>query len=160
MNTQANFVTKVSSGGRALEYSTYVDATPDGYSGASYTAIAVDGSGDAYIVGSTSSPNFPVTANAFQMEFGGGSTPSWSDAYLVELNPQGSVPLYSSYLGGPGEDVCTAIALDPAGDVYVAGYVGGSGNGNPPDYNFPTTPFAYQTHYGGGDLIFSLASFH
>ncbi len=77
--------------------------------------IAVDGSGSAYVVGSTDSENF-TTANALQPNFGGSQ-----DAFLAKLNPTGSGVSYSTYLGGSGSDSGFGLAVDGAGNAYVIG---------------------------------------
>ena len=81
--------------------------------------IAVDLFGDAYVTGSTNSSLFPVTTDAFQSTY---LKPvcqtDCSDAFLIKLNPAGSAPVYSSYLGGTdGNDVATAVAIDSTGDA-------------------------------------------
>ena len=130
------FVTKMSPDGSSLVYSTYLGGSfYDTGSG-----IALDAAGDAYITGSTSSPDFPVTPGAFQTAFGGGpvslSFPLPSNAFVSKLSPDGSSLLYSTYLGGPGPDYGMGIALDGTGGVYV------TGQAMP---GFPTTAGAYQT---------------
>jgi uncharacterized protein (TIGR03437 family) len=80
----------------------------------SATAIATDRSGNVYVAGSTSSPDFP-TVNAIQPHLGGG----W-DAFLAKLSPEGKI-LYSTYLGGTDADFATGVAVDPVGNVYVTG---------------------------------------
>jgi hypothetical protein len=105
------FVTKVNSSGAPI-YSTYL-----GGSGVDVgNAIAVDSSGSAYVTGYTYSTDLPVVA-ALQSTFGGGC-----DAFLAKLSPAGSSLAYLSYLGGNGSDNGAAIALDPTGAVYVAGW--------------------------------------
>jgi hypothetical protein len=111
----SSFVAKINSGGSALVYSTY-------FGGSVYeiaNAIAVDGSGDAYIAGLTSSTNLP-TKNPVQATnlaaAGGGST-----GFVTEFNPTGSALVYSTYLGGSGGDQMTAIAVDADGNTYVGG---------------------------------------
>ena len=76
--------------GTALVYSSYLGGSIYDYG----TGIAVDGAGDAYVTGATSSPDFPTTPGAFQPGFGGGS-----DAFVAKFNPSGSGLVYSSYLG-------------------------------------------------------------
>jgi uncharacterized protein (TIGR03437 family) len=78
------------------------------------TAVATDASGNVYVVGSTSSPDFP-TVNAIQAHLGGG----W-DAFLTKMSPAGEI-LFSTYLGGAGADFASGVAVDPAGNVYVTG---------------------------------------
>jgi len=135
------FVTKFSATGAVL-YSTYL-----GGSGAeSGTGIAVDTSG-IYVAGITSSSDF-ITKNAFQASFAGGA----SDAFVVELNPQGQGQadlLYSTYLGGSDQDQARAIAVDSFGNVCVTGDTV-SGPSNP----FPTTTGAYQPALAGGQDAF------
>jgi hypothetical protein len=122
------FVAKLNAGGSQLLYSTYFNGV-----GGSVSGIALDSSGDAYVVGNALG-GFPVTANAFQPTFGGGFVSG--DAFLTELNPAGSGLIYSTYLGGTGDDAATAIALDQVGDAYITGWTQSS--------NFPVTPTAFQ----------------
>jgi hypothetical protein len=129
------FVTKLNASGSGLVYSTYLQGTDDFDPG---SGIAVDASGDAYVTGSTLSLDFPTTSGAFQTTLGGGV-----DAYVTKLNPAGSALVYSTYLGGSGFDVGSAIAVDASGNTYVTGgTIGG----------FPITPGAFQTAFPGGEL--------
>lgn len=90
--------------------------------------IAVDAAGSAYIVGTSNSTDFP-TANPLQA-FRGGS----QDVFVTKLNPAGSAIVYSTYLGGTGSDEGNEIAVDSAGNTYIAG--------NARSNNFPTVvPF-------------------
>jgi hypothetical protein len=98
--------------GPALSYLTYLG----GSGGDQGTAIATDSAGNAYLAGSTSSPNFP-TMNASQASFAGGK----QDAFVCKLGPSRNL-IYSTYLGGSGQDNATAIAVDSAGNAYVAGF--------------------------------------
>jgi len=125
------FVAKINtraSGGASLAYSTCVGGT----SYEEVHAIAVDATGNAYVTGLTQSSNFPAV-NAAQSSYGGGT-----DAFVTALNPSGT-PFYSTYLGGNDSDQGQGIALDPAGNVYVAGYTSSG--------NFPTTAGAFQRAY-------------
>jgi hypothetical protein len=132
------FVTKINPAGSALVYSTYLGGSgyDDGY------GIAVDSSGNAHVTGSTSSTNFPVTPGAVQTTYGGGT----SDAFVTEINPTGMALVYSTYLGGSSYDYGTGIAVDSTGDAYVTGYTAST--------NFPVTPSAFQTAYGGDQDAF------
>lgn len=105
------FVTRFSSSGSALEYSTYIGGggLDEGYS------IAVSSSGNAFITGSTQSTDFPLV-NAFDFARDGGA-----DAYVSSLSASGSTLLYSSYLGGMGGEDGWGIAVDDVGRAYVAG---------------------------------------
>jgi uncharacterized repeat protein (TIGR01451 family) len=87
--------------------------------------IAVDGAGDAYLAGTTSSTNFPVSSTAYQ------SAPEANSAgpnhvFVTELNG-GPTPaaaselLYSSYLSGNGDDLATGMTIDASGNLYVTG---------------------------------------
>jgi hypothetical protein len=106
-------------------------------------AIAIDAATNAYVTGITSSTNFPFTAGAFATTYGGGSF----DAFVTKVNPFGTAPLvYSTYLGGSGDDRGQGIALDSAGDAHVAGRTASS--------NFPTTPGAFDTTWNLGDDAF------
>jgi hypothetical protein len=131
------FIAKINSSGSALVYSTYL-----GGSGAEEgDGIAADSAGNAYVVGITTSINFP-TANALQPSFGGG----FNDAFVAKINASGSALVYSTYLGGNGNDLGYAIALDSARNVYVTGETIST--------NFPTVNPIQPTFAGGGSDIF------
>jgi hypothetical protein len=134
---ESTFVTKLNSTGTALLYSTYLGGVGAQGNDAGQ-GIAVDTLGNAYVVGSTSSPNFPITPGAFQTSFSGG----FSDAFVTELNSTGTALVYSTYLGGNAVDFGFGIAVDSAGNAYVTGSTDSS--------NFPTTPGAFQACCGGG----------
>jgi Beta-propeller repeat len=105
------FITKVNAAGTALIYSTFI-----GGSGGDYgSGIGVDSSGNAYIAGYTSSRDFP-TVNPIQPELR-----AKTNAFAAKLNAAGSALIYSTYLGGSYFDQANAIAVDSAGNVYVAG---------------------------------------
>ncbi len=107
------FVAKFTSAGWPV-YSTYL-----GGSGMDYgNALAVDAAGNAYVAGYTYSTDLP-TINAVQPNI---SLAGDVDAFLAILNPAGNALLYLSYLGGPGSDTASALALDSAGGIYVAGW--------------------------------------
>jgi uncharacterized protein (TIGR03437 family) len=135
--TQA-FVTKVNSGGNTLVYSTYIGGSgnTDG------RGIAVDDAGHAYVCGATDAADFP-TRNAYQESIGGSR-----DVFFLRLSVSGSDLDYSSYFGGHGDDVCEVVALDPNGNLYLAGNT----YAMPTVVNdFPTTPSAFQRTGPGGD---------
>ena len=77
----------------------------------------IDASGSAYVVGSTSSLDFP-TQNPLQPAFAGGP----NDGFITKLNPSGSSLVYSTYLGGSDADFIQAVAVNSAGNAYLAGY--------------------------------------
>jgi hypothetical protein len=125
------FVSKINAAGTAFIYSTYLG----GSSADDGTAIAVDQFGNGYVTGETNSSDFP-TRDAFQPALRGNL-----DAFLSEINPDGSQFVYSTYLGGKGGTQGTGIAVDSSGEAYVAGATGST--------DFPTTAGAWQTTLGG-----------
>jgi hypothetical protein len=148
------FVTKLNAGGGGLAYSTYLGGT----SNDSGHAIAVDGSGNAYVTGATSSPDFPM-ANAAQGVYGGGT-----DAFISKLGPKGAALIYSTYLGGSGADLGNSVAVDAAGKAYLAGVTSSTNlelvnatqttyNGNQDAFAAKLTPtgcgFGFLTYFGG-----------
>jgi hypothetical protein len=110
------YVAKLSADGGRLIYSTYLggETTPGGEN---LSAIAVDGAGNAFVVGNSSVGDFPTTAQAVQPDFGGGP----KDATLTKLNAIGSTLIYSTYLGGSGADQAIDIAIDNRGNAHVLG---------------------------------------
>jgi photosystem II stability/assembly factor-like uncharacterized protein len=128
------FVTKVNASGNSLAYSTYLGGTEvENASG----GLAVDASGNAYVTGSTFAPDFPVTPGAFQTTIGNRATRS-ADLFVSKLNPSGSALVYSSYLGGDGNDAANnflgnRLSLDGAANAYVLGV---SASTNFPSFGF------------------------
>jgi hypothetical protein len=108
------FVTKVAPGGASIDFSTYLGGTGNDVA----TAIAVDAFGRVHITGSTTSPNFPVQ-HPLQPSYAGGYF--YGDAFVAELASDGQSLLYSTYLGGSGDDVGTSVAVDAHGATYVTG---------------------------------------
>ena len=106
-------ITKLNPAGATVAYSTYLGGVSDESPGMS---MSIDAAGNAYVTGQTSSANFP-SINALQPTFGGGG----SDAFLAEVNATGSAFIYSTYLGGNGQDFGYRNALDPLGNLYVTG---------------------------------------
>ncbi|MCG9910434.1 MAG: SBBP repeat-containing protein [Flavobacteriales bacterium] len=129
------FVTKLAATGNSLVYSTYIG----GNSLDAGFAIALDGNGNVFVTGRTWSTDYDVTPGAFQTNYGGGN----SDVFVTKLNPSGSSLMYSTYIGGSGEDRCLGISLDNNGNVYVTGLSFST--------DFPVTAGAFQTTHGGGN---------
>jgi len=110
------FVARISTDGSKIIYFTYLDHN---YLGEA-RAIAVDASGNAYVTGETRATDFP-TLHALQPKCSvDGAGQCAGDAFLAKLNPQGSL-MFSTYIGGSGEDAGNAVALDPRGNIYIAG---------------------------------------
>jgi len=114
-----------------LVYSTYLGGGGDDIS----NGIALDPSGNAYVTGYTASTNFP-TLNPRQAVKSGGN-----DAFVTKLNAAGNALVYSTYLGGSGDDQAKGIAVDSSGNAYVTGFTSST--------NFPIQGTLRPT-YGGG----------
>jgi hypothetical protein len=107
------FVAKLSPAGGTLMVSTYLG----GSASDAITAVAVDGSGACYGAGWTASGNFPVSSGALQRTYAGSF-----DAVVVKLAAAGGSPVFATYLGGSASDQATAVRVDGAGNVWVAGF--------------------------------------
>jgi hypothetical protein len=131
-NNPTTTITKFSPDGSSLVYSTYLGGSNQDYG----EAIAVDANGEAFVVGQTHSPDFPITSGAFQTicapyandGYSPNYTPvtscAWNSngaAFVTKLNAAGSGLLYSTFLGGDGTASADTIALDSTGRAYVGG---------------------------------------
>ncbi len=125
------FVTKLNAAGNALVFSTYLG----GGGGEDVRDIAVDSQGSAVVTGITGSSDFP-TVNPMQAVYGG-----TVDGFVTKLNPAGNALIYSTYLGGSNFETAYGVAVDMAGNVYVAGYTEST--------NFPTANAMQSAHAGG-----------
>jgi hypothetical protein len=105
-------VMKLSKGGDTLFYSTYLG----GDSLDVANAIAIDGSGYAYVTGRTKSSDFPV-ANAYQSSLQGEE-----DIFITRLAVNGKSIVYSTFLGGSKSEQANSIALDGDENIYITGY--------------------------------------
>jgi hypothetical protein len=130
------FVTKLNPTGSALAYSTFVGGTQVDNG----ERIAVDSTGSAYVVGFSSSADFPTTAGAFDRTANGAF-----DVTVTKLSPAGSALVYSTFLGGSGFDTGSGLAVDGAGNAFVSGGAGST--------DFPTTPGAFDTSSDGSDAF-------
>jgi hypothetical protein len=116
-----------------LVYSTYLGGTLAVGGDDVGVAVTVDGTGSAYVTGYTYSSDFPTT--------GGATWNAGSDAFVTKLAPTGAALLYSTFLGGSGEDSGQGIAVDAAGSAYVTGSTSSS--------DFPTTAGAHDMDWNG-----------
>lgn len=130
------FITKIDPTGSAFVYSTYFG----GSEGGAVNAITADAAGNAYVTGGTGSADFP-TVNALQPKLKGGG-----NAFISKLNPSGSELIFSTYLGA-GSDEGDAIAVDPAGNIYIAGRTDAP--------NFPTVHPLQSALTGSTDIFVS-----
>jgi uncharacterized protein (TIGR03437 family) len=142
------FVMKLDAGGANIVYSSYMGGTGDEVAG----GIAVDAAGRAYVAGETDSRDFPLAA-PLQKQLNGSS-----DVFITVLDPGGSHLVWSTYLGGSAGEGASAIALDPAGNVHVAGVVSQSGAfpvSGPVTPDFTADAFAAKVKGDGSAVIFS-----
>ena len=123
----AIFVSKLTGDGSGLVYSTYFG----GLYNDTVHAIAVDTGGNAYIVGSTMSPDSPLKNPLYSTLNGA------SDAFITKFSPEGNALVYSTYLGGSSGDEAYGVAVDAGQNAYIAGTTYST--------DFPVTPGAYQT---------------
>jgi hypothetical protein len=133
------FITKINSDGTDILYSTVI--------GTSYTIIfscSVDMVGNIYLTGITNT-NYPTTSGAYDESFNGGST----DTFISKLNPTATSLVYSTFVGGDGDDEGRSIVVDDSGYVFVTG---GATEGTVID--FPTTSGVInETHNGNQDVF-------
>ncbi|MBL8190993.1 MAG: SBBP repeat-containing protein, partial [Acidobacteria bacterium] len=132
--TEDAFVTKVNANGTDLLFSTYLGGSNIDQA----FGIALESGGDAVIVGSTSSTNFP-TRNPVQANNRGNS-----DAFVTRIKGDGSQLVYSTYLGGSAFDEAYGVALDPGANVYLVGSTASV------DFN-TQSPFQANNAGGGSD---------
>jgi len=126
------YVTKVNATGNGLVYSTFLGSSSQDVG----VGIDIDGSGNAYVTGYTSSSGFP-TLNAFDSSINGGS-----DVFVTKVNSAGSALVYSTFLGGTNAngDRGSAIVVDSSGNAYVTGFA---------TTGFPATAGAFDETYSG-----------
>ena len=146
---------KLSAEGGSLVFATFLG----GNQAEQGNGIALDALGNAYVIGSTQSANFPTTAGVVQPTYyvatcrslapGGSISHPCDDVFITKLNPAGNALVYSTLLGGDREDFGAEIAVDDAGNVLVTGASASS--------NFPLTPVLFATPFIKGETRFTQA---
>jgi len=139
------FLTKLNPTGTGVIFSTYFGGELDD----TVSALATDGSDNVYVGGNTLSTRFPVL-NAYQSKYGGAASANAQpvitvgDGYVAKFSPTGTL-LYSTYLGGSGDDAVMGLAVDSTGAAYVTGFTSSS--------NFPVSANAAQKNFAGPATI-------
>ncbi len=134
------FVSVLNNNGSDLVYSTFLGGSENEYA----WGIAVDTNGNAYVTGSTLSSTYPVTSGAFDPTYNGNK-----DIFVSVLNNNGSGLVYSTFLGGVGDDHSYGIAVNTSGNAYVTGSTSSS--------TYPVTSGAFdETHNGDRDAFVSV----
>jgi len=133
-------VTKLTADGTALAWSTYLGGSANDEC---CRGVAVDGSGNFYLVGWTDSADFPTTSGAFQPVHGGtgGSGAMNRDAFVAKFGSAGNL-VYATFLGGSDQETANGIAVDDAGNTYLTGETRST--------NFPVTLGVFQTKRAKG----------
>lgn len=111
------FVTKLSTDGASIVYSTYLGGTGT-ENLLARTGIKVDSSGNAFVVGDTQSGNFP-TLNALRAAKSGPA--ATFDGFIAKINSTGSAFVFSTFMGGSDDDFATALAIDGTGNLFITG---------------------------------------
>ncbi|PYV39317.1 MAG: hypothetical protein DMG06_23500, partial [Acidobacteria bacterium] len=159
-----------------LSYSTYLGGSGDDFGVPFLDGVAVDATGNAYVIGWTNSTDFPTTPGAFQTTLAPGTcgdppnTFPCNDAFVAKLNAAGTALVYSTYLGGTGDDFGQSIAVDPAGNAYLSGEtnstdfptvnpIQGANAGSTDSFVAKLNPagdaLVYSTYLGGSDGDFA-----
>lgn len=132
------FVAKLNAKGNALLFSTYVGGNGTDEA----MGISVDESGNIYVTGKTNSVDLPITQGAFQKTYSGIA----NDVFVAKINASGNSLIFSTYVGSGGYDALSSIAVDSAGNSYIAGTTYSQ--------SFPTTSGAFQKTIKGAEDIF------
>jgi hypothetical protein len=134
------FVAKVNPGGSSLAYAGYIGGAGDEEA---YGGVAVDGEGNAYVAGYTTSEEttFPITAGP-DLTYNGNN-----DAFVAKVNSSGAALTYAGYIGGSGDDGGAGIAVDGGGSAYVTGWTSST------ESDFPITMGPDLTFNGVYDIL-------
>jgi len=137
------FVTKMKNDLTEVLASTYIG----GSNNEEARGIEIDQNGNIFVCGITESSDFPVTTNALQDEYHGGTESPYGsgDAFIVKLNNDLTEVISSTFLGGSGHESLSSIAMDSTGNIVVAGSTSSS--------DFPVSESAYDTTYDSGGYI-------
>jgi len=130
LGATAPYVARLNAAGTAMTYATWLGGSAKDEA----HGVAIDAVGSAFTVGTARSVDFP-TRNALRPALSGAS-----DAYVAKLNPSGTQLVYSTYLGGSGDERGFGIAVDSSGRASIVGYTTSS--------DFPTTPGVFQPRLG------------
>lgn len=114
-----------------LAFSTFLGGEGDDYG----YGIKTDASGNVYVTGHTNSSFFPTTSGTFD------TSGFLADAFVTKMSADGSRLMYSTFIGGTGDDFAFSLAVDATGNVYIGGF------SNSGDY--PTTAGAFDTTFNG-----------
>ncbi len=128
------FVVKLTDNGTKMGFGTYLGVKMN----ESILQVVLDGSGNPIITGAVESSDFPTTSGAYDTTHNGGG----NDIFITRLNSSGDKILYSTFLGGSGQDQCFALEYGSGDILYMTGLTRSS--------NFPTTSGAYDTVFNGG----------
>ncbi len=123
-----------------LEFSTYTGSTADNWG---YSATYND-AGNFYAGGIAFAPGYPTTVGAYQLSFGGGPGAYPTDISLTKYTPDGTDLVYSTYLGGSGNEMPYSMFVNQNDEVFIFGSTGSS--------NYPTTAGAYDQSFNGGSF--------
>jgi uncharacterized protein (TIGR03437 family) len=145
LNSGDGFITELNPTGTALVFSSYLGGSLDDQ----VIGIALDTAGNIWVTGHTLSQNFPVTPDGTQQTNAGDNGSGnlnvlLGDAFLTGIGPSHTI-IFSTFLGGSSADWAGGVAVDGQGGVIIAGSTSST--------NFPATQGAYQTNYGGTDIL-------
>jgi hypothetical protein len=146
------FVVKLDPSGTGLDYATFLGGRGNEYQ----EGLAVDGSGNAYVTGKTSSSDFPATPGAYDTSLGG-----LDDAFIVKLSASGTSLAYATFLGGSYYEHGGGIVVDRSGNAYVTGrtysfnFPAASGPGYDTSHNGDYDAFVVKLNPAGTSLAYA-----